>query len=107
MKTVTLKSGQTYIEEEREGKTTLVPAHRWIEEQVAVDEIALAFELLAGKRGTEDFGAFIHWLLGELQEKYGDRWNRLFDAYLNSPRVGQLIARMDIEDILKEGGQSL
>jgi len=102
MKTVTLLSGQTFIEEEREGSFTLIPAHKWIEEQVAIEEITLAFELLAEKRDTDRFKPFLHWLLRELREKYGDRWQRLFDAYLNSPYAGQSIAKMDIDDILKE-----
>jgi len=104
MKTITLKSGQTYIEEEREDSFTLIPAHKWLEEQVAVREIALAFELLAEKKDTDRFEPFLHWLLGKLQEKYGDRWQRLFEAYLNSPYAGQLIAKMDIDDILKASG---
>ena len=102
MKTVTLLSGQTYIEEEREDSFTLIPAHKWLEEQVAVEEIALAFELLAEKRDTETFKPFLHWLLDKLQEKYGNRWPRLFEAYLNSPFAGQVIAKMDIDDILNE-----
>lgn len=102
MKTVTLLSGQTFIEEGREDSFTLIPAHKWLEEQIAVKEIGLAFELLAEKRDTDRFKPFLHWLLGELREKYGDRWPRLFEAYLNSPYAGQLIAKMDIDDILKE-----
>ena len=102
MKTVTLLSGQTFIEEEQDGSFHLVPAHKWLEDQVAVEEIALAFELLAEKRDTDRFKPFLHWLLDELREKYGDRWQRLFEAYLNSPYAGQLIAKMDIDDILKE-----
>ena len=102
MKTITLLSGQTYIEEERGDSFTLIPAQKWLEDQVAVDEIALAVELLAEKRDTDRFKPFFHWLLGELREKYGDRWQRLFEAYLNSPYAGQLIAKMDIDDILNE-----
>lgn len=104
MKTVTLLSGQTYVEEGGGDKFRLIPAHKWLEEQVAVKEIALAFELLAEKRDTDRFKLFLHWLLGKLQDKYGDRWKRLVEAYLNSPYGGQLIAMMDIDDILKEGG---
>ena len=63
MTTVTLLSGQTYIEEEREGKFSLIPAHIWLEDQVAVEEIALLFELLAEKRDTDRFKPFLHWLL--------------------------------------------
>ena len=104
MKTVTLLSGQTFIEEERDSKVCLIPAHIWIEEQAAVEEIALAFELFAEKRDMERFKLFIHWLLAKLQDKYGDRWQRLFEAYLNSPSAGQLLAKMDIDDILKNSG---
>lgn len=100
MQTITLKSGQTFIEEEREGKFSLIPAHKWIEEQAAVTEIALAFELLAEKRDTARFKPFLHWLLGELQEKYGDRWQRLFEVYLSSPEAGRLIAKMEINEIV-------
>lgn len=107
MRTVSLLSGQTYVEEEREGKFTLIPAHIWIEDQVAVDEIAQAFELLAEKRDTDRFKPFLNWLLGQLRGKYGDRWPGVFEAYLNSPKSGQLIAKMEIDDILEEGGQSL
>lgn len=103
METVTLLSGQTYIEEEQGGSFHLVPAHIWLEDQVATEEIALAFELLAEKRGTDRYEPFVRWLLGKLKEKYGDRWPRLFEAYLNSPYAGQLIAKIDIETILKKG----
>ena len=105
MRTIALTSGQTYVEEEPDGKYTLIPAHIWIEEQIAPHEIALAFELLAEKKNTDRFSLSLHWLLGELRGKYGDRWPRLFEAYLKSPEVGQLIARLEIDEILKEGGQ--
>ncbi len=106
MKTVTLLSGQTFIEEEQDENFRLVPAHKWLEEQAAVEEIVLTFKLLAEKRDMERFKPFLHWLLSKLQDKYGDRWQRLFEAYLNSPYAGQLIAKMDIDDILnnKERG---
>lgn len=105
MNTVALKSGQVYVEDERDGKLTLVPAHFWIEEQVAPREIALAFEVLAEIKNSEEFRPALYWLLRKLQVKYADDWPRIFDAFLNSPQAGQLIAKMEIDDILGRGEQ--
>lgn len=103
MKTITQPNGQTYVEIERDGDWVLIPAHKWIEEQVAVEEIAIAFELLYEKKNEPRFKLFIRWLLAQLQKKYGERWKRVFDAYIDSPYVGQLIAKMEIDDIINLG----
>jgi hypothetical protein len=101
MKTVTLKNGKTYIDEGDDDNCKLTPANVWIENQVAVSEIATAFQLLYEQRYSPRFDLFFHWLLGKLEEKYGQRWSQLFEAYLQSPDVQSLILESEVTDFLK------
>ena len=100
VKTVTLLSGQTYIEEQEGEKWSLIPAQIWVEDQAAISEIAIAFQLLYEQRRLPRFDLFLHWLLGKLQDKYGSRWPRLLDAYLESPDAQNLVLEMEINDFL-------
>ncbi|MFP3897909.1 MAG: hypothetical protein ACLFVD_01135 [Dehalococcoidia bacterium] len=100
--TIILKNGQAYVEEEGDGKFSLIPAHKWVEEQTALHEIALACELLYENRDADRFPLFLRWLFARLQEKYADRWPVLFERYLESPQVESLIRIGDVNDILSE-----
>jgi hypothetical protein len=101
MKVVTNLSGQTYIEEGEGDNWRMIPAHIWIENQVAVSEIAKAFQLLYEQRHSPRFKLFLYWLLARLEKKYADRWPKLFEAYLESPDAQSLILEMDIHNFLK------
>ena len=100
MKVITLLSGQSYIEEQEGEKWTLIPAQIWAENQGAISEIAISFQLLYEQRHSPRFTLFLHWLLGELQEKYGSRWPKLFNAYLESPNAQNLILETEIKNFL-------
>jgi hypothetical protein len=93
MKTITFADGQTFVEIERDGKWSILPVNQWLEERLAVLEVALAFELLAEKKHEPTFRLFLNWLLRGLQEKYGENWEKVFKAYLDSPYVRRLAAR--------------
>lgn len=97
-----LKSGQAFILEGQEGDTVLLPVPKWLEEQVALREIVLAFELLFEHKDIPRYHEFFSWLIGQLQLKYGNRWSKLFEAFLASPEAGRFIAKMEIDDILNE-----
>jgi hypothetical protein len=99
-RTVTLTNGHTFVEEGINDKWKLVPVSRWLEDRTAMHEIALAFELLYENRDAERFPLFIKSLLCQLQDKYGDRWRGLFDAYLESPQAEWLINIIEANDIL-------
>ena len=100
MKVVTNLSGQTYIEEGEGDNWRMIPANMWIENQMAIKEIALAFQILYEQRHSPRFKLSLHWLLGKLQEKYDERWPHLFEAYLESPDAQSLILETEINDFL-------
>jgi len=106
MKVLTLSSGQTYIEEGDQDNWRLVPANVWTENQVAVSEIAIAFQLLYEQRNSPRLKLSLYWLLGKLQEKYGQRWLGLFEAYLQSPDAQSLVLESEIIDFLNKPGNN-
>jgi len=101
MKIRTLASGHTYIEEGEGDNWTLIPADVWIENQVAISEIAKAFQLLYEQRRSPRFKLFLRWILNKLQQKYAERWPKLFEAYLQSPDAQNLILESEINGFLK------
>lgn len=104
MKAVMLKSGQTFVEEELDDTFRLVPAHKWIEQQLAVQEIALGFDLLYENKNHPNFKECLSWLCGKFRDKYGEKFPELFDSYLNSPQIQSLIVEMQIDEILGDSG---
>jgi hypothetical protein len=104
MKTVTNKSGQTWVQVDKaDGGFTLIPANRWLEDQAALYEMDLAFRLIADNRKNENLEFSIKPIFGKLQEKYKGRWSKLLNDWAESPEAGRLLAKLELDNLLESG----